>query len=129
MINEATLIGRIGAKKVKPTKNGEPMVTLSVVTTRNWKDSKGVKQEQNTWHNVNFFHKLSQVVNDNTQVGNLIYIKGEINNKQVNSGDKKGTWSYYITATHFRIIDSKQEPTNYSSLEAFSEFYDHLIPF
>ncbi len=129
MINEATLIGRVGSKTVKTTKSGEEMVTLAIVTSRNWRDSKGNKQEQTTWHNVNFFNKLAEVASKNTGIGQLVYVKGEINNKQITQGDKKGNWAYYITANHLKIIESHKDNTNYESKDAFAKFYDEMIPF
>jgi single-strand DNA-binding protein len=111
MHNEANLIARIGKKDIRTLKNGTDMATLYVATSKKWTDGDGKKQEQTTWHNVNCFHKLSDIVKRYANVGDLIHIKGEINNKQVTSGEKAGQWSYSITATHVTLLPngSKKE--------------------
>ena len=136
MINEATLIGRVGKKDIRTLKNGSEMATLYLATSNQWTDKSGVKQEQTTWHNVNFFDKLSEIVNKYAHVGNLVYIKGQINHKQIPEGEKKGQWSYSITANQIKLLPSnkktEEEPTKVvkpsPSYNAVPEFNDQ-IPF
>ncbi|KTD02653.1 single-stranded DNA-binding protein [Legionella feeleii] len=106
MINEATLIGRVGKKDVRPLKNGTDMATIYLATSKHWIDKSGEKQEQTVWHNVNFFDKLADIVNKYAHVGNLVYIKGEINHKQIKEGEKAGQWAYSITANQIKILPS-----------------------
>ena len=83
MINKVTLLGRIGKKDHKATRNGSFLCHLSIATERKHIDSHGNTVKNVTWHNVNFFNKLADVVNKYTNVGDLIYIEGEINNKKI----------------------------------------------
>lgn len=106
MINEATLIGRIGKKDIRELKNGTEMATLYLATNRKWLDSSGVQQEQTVWHNVNFFNKLADIVKKYAHVGNLVYIKGEINHKQITKGEREGQWAYSITGSQLKLLPS-----------------------
>jgi len=83
MINKATILGRIGKKDYKPTKNGSHLCALSIATNRKYLDSHGQKREVTTWHNVNFFNRLEEVANKYANVGDLIYVEGEISNKKI----------------------------------------------
>lgn len=83
MINKVTLLGRIGKKDYKPTRNGSFVCQLSIATSRKYIDSHGNTVDNTTWHNVNFFSKLAEVTNKYTQVGDLIYIEGEISNRKI----------------------------------------------
>ena len=81
MINKVTLLGRVGKKVCKPTKNGSYICRLSIATSEKYIDSKGIKNEITTWHIVNFFNKLADVVEKHVNVGELVYIEGQISNK------------------------------------------------
>ena len=83
MINRVTLVGRIGKKVFKPTRNGSYICTLSVATSRKYIDSKGNNTEITTWHIVNFFNKLAEIVEKHVNVGEIHYIEGEISNKKI----------------------------------------------
>jgi len=83
MINKVTLLGRIGKKDFKPTKNGSHICMLSIATSRKYIDSSGQSKEITNWHNVNFFNKLAEIANKYANVGDLIYVEGEISNKKI----------------------------------------------
>ena len=108
MINEATLIGRIGKKDIRDLKNGTEMATLYMATAKKWVDTDGVMQEKTVWHNVNFFGKLPEIIKKYAHVGDLVYIRGEINHKQIVDGDKKGQWSYSITGSQIKFLSSSK---------------------
>ena len=88
MINKVTLLGRIGKKIYKPTKNGSYICTLSLATSRKYIDSKGHPTEITTWHIVNFFNKIAEIVEKYAHLGDLIYIEGEISNKKIEEEGK-----------------------------------------
>ena len=52
-LNKAILIGNLGADpEVRSTSNGSRVATLSVATSRQWKNQSGEKQEKTEWHRV-----------------------------------------------------------------------------
>jgi single-strand DNA-binding protein len=118
MINEATLIGRVGKKDMRTLKNGSNMATLSLATTNQWVDKSGTKQVQTVWHNVNFFDKLADIANKYAHVGDLVYVRGQINHKEIPDGEKKGQWTYSITAKEIKLLPNakkeKEAETQYS---------------
>lgn len=83
MINKVTLVGRIGHKEFKVTKNGSPLCQLSIATEEKYIDSTGMQKKVTTWHNVNFFSKLAEVADKYTMVGDVTYIEGKISNKKI----------------------------------------------
>lgn len=116
MINKATLLGRIGKKDFKDLKNGGHMCTLSIATSRKYMDSSGQRQEQTTWHNVNYFNKLAEIANKYANVGDLIYIEGEICNKKIEDGSGGFKFIYSITGSEMQFI-----PTGKKKEEAVAE--------
>lgn len=140
MINEATLVGRIGKKDTRVLKNGGDMTTLYIATTRKYADSNGDKQEVTTWHNVNFFNKLSEIANKYAHVGDLVWVRGEISNKKIEHGEKAGQWLYAITGSAIQLLpsgkkkDAESKPSQEKKApvkkdDVYDEFDDSSIPF
>ena len=134
MINEATIVGRVGKKDFKELKNGSNLACFSVATNKKYKDSTGEKKTITTWHNVNFFGGLAEVAFKYMEIGNLVYIKGEINNALVDKGNEKPQWYSSIHGNVFKILptQSKTEgvpPDNYNEKEQDNEFDDSDVPF
>ncbi len=104
MINEAILVGNVGKKDTKTLKNGTDVTILSIATTTKYMDSSGERQTRTTWHNINCFSKLSEIASKYVHVGDLIYIRGEINNKKIEQGERAGQYMYSITAQDIRFL-------------------------
>lgn len=126
MINKATLLGRIGKKDFKPTKNGNNICMLSIATNRHYLDSQGQKREITTWHNVNLFNRLAEVGNKYAHVGDLIYIEGEIVNKKI---EENGTTRmiHSITGSEIKLIPSSKkqsEQTQETPNTSSDDFFD-----
>lgn len=115
MINKATILGRIGKKDFKPTKNGSFVCLLSIATNRNYIDSSGQKREITTWHNVNLFNKLAEVANKYANVGDLIYVEGEIVNKKIEENGQSRV-IHSITGSEIKLI-----PTNKKSNDSTND--------
>jgi len=139
MINEAILVGNVGKKETKTLKNGTDITVLSIATTTKFMDSSGEKQTRTTWHNINCFSKLSDIAAKYVHIGDLIYIRGEINNKKIESGERAGQYIYSVTAQDIRFIQSAKKKDAESKLsqekpveKKYSSDYDDLndsIPF
>ena len=53
MINKVILVGNLGQDpELRYTQAGTAVATLSVATSRVWKDRDGNKQEETEWHRV-----------------------------------------------------------------------------
>ena len=103
MLNKACLLGRIGKKDSKQVKTGD-MTTLSIATSKKYTDSSGTKHEDTTWHTVNFFGKLANISAQYAHVGDMIYIEGEINHREVESTNGSKNWRYSINGSQLTFI-------------------------
>ena len=139
MINEAILVGNVGKKDTKTLKNGTDITMLSIATTTKYMDSSGERQTRTTWHNINCFSKLSDIASKYVHVGDLIYIRGEINNKKIETGERAGQYIYSVTAQDIRFIQSAKKKDTESkpsqekpAAKKYTNDYDDLndsIPF
>lgn len=89
MINEVTLIGRLGADAdfFSGGKNGG--CKLSVCTNKSYKDENGEFNDSSEWHNVVVWNPSDAV--KSLAKGDLVYIKGEL---QTTSYEKDGNKKY-----------------------------------
>jgi len=141
MINEAIIVGNVGKKDTKVLKNGGEITVLSIATSTKYKDSSGEKQERTTWHNVNCFSKLAEIAAKYVHVGDVLYIRGEINNKKIEQGERAGQYMYSITAQDIKFLpggkrkestESKPSQEKKPAAKQYTSDYDDLndsIPF
>ena len=135
MINEAILVGHVGNKDTKTLKNGGEITVISLATSTKYKDSSGEKQVRTTWHNINCFSKLAEIAAKYVHVGDQIYIRGEINNKKIETGERAGQYIYSVTAQDIRFIQSakkkytESKPSQEKKKASYNDFDDSEIPF
>jgi single-strand DNA-binding protein len=82
-LNKAILIGNLGADpEVRSTTNGSRVATLSVATSRQWKNQSGEKQEKTEWHRVvlwnNKASNLADIAEKYCKKGDKVYVEGSI---------------------------------------------------
>lgn len=114
MINQATLLGRVGKKDNKVLRSGGEITILSIATSRKYKDATGSQQEQTVWHNVSCFSKLAEVANKYVHVGDLVFVQGEIQHKKIESGDRAGQYSYSVHANELKFIPNGKKSESQS---------------
>ena len=92
MINSVTLIGNLGSDpELRYTANQTAVATLSVATTRKWKDKAGNKQEEVEWHRVIVWSQSAEFCGKYLQKGSKVYVEGRLQTRQ---WDKDGTKMY-----------------------------------
>jgi single-strand DNA-binding protein len=137
MINEAILVGHVGKKDTKTLNNGGEITVISIATSTKYKDSSGQKQERTTWHNINCFSKLAEIAAKYVHVGDVLYVRGEINNRKVEKGERAGQYMYSVTANDLKFLpggkkkaeESKQNQKQEQEKAKDYEFDDSEIPF
>lgn len=110
MLNKVMLIGNLGADpEVRYMPSGETTVTLSLATTRRWKDRQSNEQKEHTeWHRVVFFGKLAEIAGQYLKKGSQAYIEGRIQtNKWKDKTTGQDRYSTEIIAEELRMLGSK----------------------
>lgn len=109
MINKVILLGRVGKKETRATKEGMAVTQLSLVTNKKYTTPQGEKKENNTWHFINCFDKLSDVAANYLHVGDLVYIEGSIQNKRTEQGEKAGQIFSSVTVTELKLLPQSRK--------------------
>lgn len=109
MVNEVTLIGRLGQDPDSRTSSGGTQITrLSVATDHRQKNASGQYEDVTSWHRVTCFGKTAENAAKYLQKGRQVYIRGRI---QYSKYEKDGVerWSTEIVANEVRFLGSKND--------------------
>ncbi|WP_036041567.1 single-stranded DNA-binding protein [Bradyrhizobium yuanmingense] len=112
MLNKVQLIGNLGNDPdVKYTQSGACVTTISIATTKKWKDRDGNPQEKTSWHRVKLWNKLGEIAGEYLRKGSKVYIEGELD---YGSYEKDGVTHYTtdIIASEMKMLDGRRDGDN-----------------
>ncbi|HAT08661.1 MAG TPA: single-stranded DNA-binding protein, partial [Rhodobiaceae bacterium] len=84
-VNKVILVGNLGADPdVRSTKDGRPVVNLSVATSENWRDkNSGERREKTEWHRVVIFSDgLCRIAEQYLKKGSKVYLEGQLQTRK-----------------------------------------------
>ena len=83
-VNKVILIGNLGRDpELRYNPSGVAFCTISLATTRNWKNREsGERQEETEWHRVIFNDKLAEIVGEYCKKGRPIYVEGRLKTRK-----------------------------------------------
>ena len=90
--NSVQLIGNLGKKpEIITLESGKKLAKFSLATNETYKDAKGEKQTNTTWHNVIAWGKTAEIVEMFLDKGKEIAIQGKLtyNNYEDKDGNKR----------------------------------------
>ena len=94
MINKVILIGNLGADpEMRYTPSGTAVATLSLATSRRWKDKDGSQQDETEWHRVVVWAQSAEFCGNYLAKGSKVYIEGRLQTRkwQDQNGNDKYT--------------------------------------
>ncbi|RAI87916.1 single-stranded DNA-binding protein [Algoriphagus yeomjeoni] len=91
--NKVQLIGRLGSKvEIKNLEGGKTLGKVSLATNEYYKNQKGERVEETTWHNIVAWGKQAELLDKYTDKGSEIAIEGKLSNRSYE--DKEGIKRY-----------------------------------
>lgn len=104
------LCGNVGKDpEIRYTASGTAVVSLSVATSRKWKDkTSGDSQEETEWHRVVFYDRLAEIVGEYAGKGKQILVDGRLKTRK---WDKNGveTYTTEIVAESMQLLGSRDD--------------------
>ncbi len=109
MLNKATLIGNLGADPdVRYLPSGGAVTTISIATTRRWKDKQtGERRDATEWHRVVFFNRIAEVAGEYLKKGSQIYVEGRIQTNKWTDKEGIDRYSTEIIANEMTMLGSR----------------------
>jgi single-strand DNA-binding protein len=119
-LNKVTLIGNLGADpEVRSTSNGSRVATLSIATSRQWKNQSGEKQEKTEWHRVVLwntkFSTLADIAERFCKKGDKVYVEGSIEYRSWQDREGQTRYTTEINGRELILLSGKAD-----GAEAFS---------
>jgi single-strand DNA-binding protein len=91
--NKVQLIGNLGnAPEVKTTESGKKLARFSVATNESYRNAKGEKVTETTWHNLVAWGKVADIAEKYLTKGKEVAIEGKLINNSYT--DKDGNKRY-----------------------------------
>ena len=122
-LNKVILIGNLGADpEVRSTSNGSRVATLSVATSRQWKNQSGEKQEKTEWHRVVLWNNkgstLADIAEKFCKKGDKIYIEGSIEYRSWQDREGQTRYTTEITARELILLSGRSSEGGESTYTA-----------
>ena len=113
-LNKVSLIGNLGADpEVRSTSNGSRVATLSLATSRRWKNQSGEQQEKTEWHRVvawnNKGSTLADLAERYCKKGDKIYVEGSIEYRSWQDREGQTRYTTEITAREIILLSGKSD--------------------
>ena len=111
-MNKAILVGNLGADpEVRSTTNGSRVATLSIATSRQWKNQAGEKQEKTEWHRVVFwntkFSNLADIAERYWKKGDKVYVEGSIEYRSWQDREGQTRYTTEINGRELILLSGK----------------------
>lgn len=111
-LNKVILIGNLGADpEVRSTSSGSRVATISLATSRVWKNQAGERQEKTEWHRVVLWNNrgssLADVVERYCKKGDKVYVEGSIEYRTWQDREGQTRYTTEITARELIMLSSK----------------------
>jgi single-strand DNA-binding protein len=116
-LNKVILIGNLGADpEVRSTANGSRVATISVATSRSWKNQSGERQEKTEWHRVVLWNNkgssLADVAERFCKKGDKVYIEGSIEYRSWQDREGQTRYTTEITARELILLSPRSADTD-----------------
>jgi single-strand DNA-binding protein len=113
-LNKVILIGNLGADpEVRSTSTGSRVATLSVATSRQWKNQSGEKQEKTEWHRVILWNNkgstLADIAEKYCKKGDKVYIEGSIEYRSWQDREGQTRYTTEITGRELIMLSGRSD--------------------
>ncbi|NOR64931.1 MAG: single-stranded DNA-binding protein [Candidatus Scalindua sp.] len=107
MLNRCEFIGNLGSDpEVRYMPSGDQITTISIATTRRWKNNEGQRQEQTEWIRCVAFKKLAEIMSEYLHKGSKVYVAGRFHTNKYEDNAGVTKYSTDIVLAEMIMLDS-----------------------
>ena len=109
-VNKVIIVGNLGKDpEVRYNPSGVAWCTVSVATTRSWKDkTSGEKVEETEWHRVVFNDRLAEIAGEYLKKGRSVYVEGRLKTRKWTDKDGAEKYSTEVIANDMQMLGSRE---------------------
>lgn len=110
-VNKVILIGNLGRDpEVRYTPSGSAVASVSIATTRSWKNKdSGEKVEETEWHRVVFYDRLAEIADEYLAKGKPVYVEGRLKTRKWTDKDGVEKYTTEIVVEQMQMLGSKDD--------------------
>ena len=108
-VNKVIIVGNLGKDpEVRYMPSGSAICSVSVATTRQWKDkTSGDKQEETEWHRITFFDRMAEIAGEYLKKGRSVYVEGRLKTRKYTDKDGVEKYTTEIVATEMQLLGGR----------------------
>ena len=108
-VNKVIIVGNLGRDpEVRYNPNGGAWCTVSIATSRSWKDkTSGEKVEETEWHRVVFNDKLAEIAGEYLKKGRSVYVEGRLKTRKWTDKDGVEKFTTEIMAQETKMLGGR----------------------
>ena len=109
-VNKVIIIGNLGRDPDTryTAEGGTAITTITVATSRRYKDSNGQPQEETEWHRVVFFGRQAGIAAEYLRKGRPVYVEGRLRTRKWQGPDGQDRYSTEIIAESMQMLGSRE---------------------
>ncbi len=109
-VNKVIIVGNLGKDpEVRYMPSGSAICTVSIATSRQWKDkTSGERQEETEWHRVTFFERMAEIAGEYLKKGRSVYVEGRLKTRKYTDKDGVEKYSTEIVATDMQLLGGRE---------------------
>lgn len=110
-VNKVIVLGNLGQDPdMKYTASGTAVVSISVATSRNWKNKEsGDRQEETEWHRVVAYDRLAEIIGEYCKKGKPIYIEGRLKTRKWQDKDGIERYTTEIVVESLQLLGGRDD--------------------
>ncbi len=108
--NKVQLIGNLGnAPEIKNTENGKKLARFSIATNENYRNAKGEKVTETTWHNLIAWGKVADLAEKFLLKGTEVVIEGKLINRSYTDKDGNKKYISEVQVNELLLLNGKPQ--------------------
>ena len=110
-VNRVHILGNVGRDpEVRYTPSGTAVCSLSVATSRSWKNKdSGEKQEETEWHRIAFYDRLAEIAGEYLRKGSSVYVEGRLKTRKWQDKDGKDQYTTEVIAEQMQLLGGREQ--------------------
>jgi len=113
MKNTVTLVGFVGNNpEVRNAPSGAAITSLSLATTRSFKDGEGNRQTETEWHRITCFNGVGKCVAEHVTKGAMVMVTGRIHYSRWTDSEGQTRYGCEIIAEQVDFLAKAKESSS-----------------
>lgn len=123
-VNKVILMGNLGRDpEVRYLPSGDPVASITLATSRRYKNKAGEMTEETEWHRVAFFGRLAEIASQYLKKGRPVYVEGRIKTNKYTDKDGVERYATEIVANEMQLLGGREgggDPGHHEDEGAYS---------